>query len=405
MSFDFTSVIDRAGNDALAFDAVLAAGDGPRGNAPEPPSEGFDLIPMWVADMNFATAPAVTNAIAKRLAHPLFGYFAPTAEFFDAVSSWHAARNGVEGIAPEHIGYDNGVLGGLVATLEAFTAPGDSVLVHSPTYIGFTGSIENAGRRIVLSPLVRDEAGVWRMDYADMERKLAENRIHFAVFCSPHNPTGRVWERWEIERAMEVYANANCVVVSDEIWSDLVLPGHTHIPTQSVSDDARRRTVALYAPSKTFNLAGLVGSYHLVYDPYVRDRVEAQASKCHYNAMNVLWMHALVGAYSSEGAAWLDELREVIARNVERAYRFFTSEVSGIECAKPEGTYMLFIDCERWCAEHGRTLDELLRAGWKVGVGWQDGRPFHGEHSIRLNLALPAARLEEALGRLAAHVL
>ena len=132
------------------------------------------------------------------------------------------------------------------------------------------------------------------MDFEDMEAKLAQNDIHAAVFCSPHNPCGRVWERWEIERAMELYRKYNCVVVSDEIWSDLILPGHRHVPTQSVSDDAHRRTVALYAPSKTFNLAGLVGSYHVIYDKSLRDRVASRSSKCHYNNMNVLSMHALV---------------------------------------------------------------------------------------------------------------
>ena len=151
-----------------------------------------------------------------------------------------------------------GVLGGVISALTAFAAPGDGVLLHSPTYIGFTGCITNNGYKIVHSPLYLDEQGVWRMDFEDMDRKLKENHIHVAVFCSPHNPTGRVWERWEIEKAMEVYKANDCLVISDEIWSDLILNGYKHVPTQSVSADARERTVALYAPSKTFNLAGLV---------------------------------------------------------------------------------------------------------------------------------------------------
>ena len=171
------------------------------------------------------------------------------------------------------------MLGGVVSALSAFAAPGDPVLLHSPTYIGFTHCIEDNGFKIIHSPLKQDEAGVWRMDYADMDRKLKENHIHVAVFGSPHNPGGRVWERAEIEQAMEIYRNNDCLVISDEIWSDLLLFGNKHIPTQSVSEDARRRTVALYAPSKTFNLAGLVGSYHIIYDSYLRDRVAAKASK------------------------------------------------------------------------------------------------------------------------------
>lgn len=251
MKYDFTSLIDRHGMDAIAVDSWGEIPD----MAPNAPDEGFDRIPMWVADMNFATVPTVQEHIIQRAQHPMFGYFNPRDEYFNRIIEWQSRRNGVEGLAPEHIGYENGVLGGVVSTLRAYVQPGDTVLVHSPTYIGFTKSIEAAGYRIVHSPLKLDDRGVWRMDFEDMERKLAQNHIHAAVFCSPHNPCGRVWERDEIERAMGIYRQHDCVVISDEIWSDIILPGHKHIPTQSVSEDAHMRTVALYAPSKTFNLA------------------------------------------------------------------------------------------------------------------------------------------------------
>lgn len=250
------------------------------------------------------------------------------------------------------------------------------MLLHSPTYIGFTRSIENNGYRIVHSPLTLDERGVWRMDYEDMDRKLKEHHIHVAVFCSPHNPCGRVWERWEIEKAMEVYKANDCVVISDEIWSDLTLGNHQHIPTQSVSEDARNRTVAFYAPSKTFNLAGLVGSYHIIYNPTLRDRIVAKSSKCHYNDMNVLSMHALIGAYRPEGHEWLDELKAVLTGNVDYAYDYITKHFQGVSLAKPEGTYMLLLDCEQWCERHGLSLPELEKCGWDVGVAWQDGSMF-----------------------------
>ena len=399
MAFDFTSIIDRRGRDALALDA-LGSGEG---MAPDAPGEGFDAIPMWVADMNFPVLPSIQRALAARVAEPHFGYFEPRREYLDAIVGWQRERNGATDLDASCIGYENGVLGGVLSAVCAFAAPGDSVLVHSPTYIGFTGALESAGYRIELSPLVRDEAGIWRMDFDDMARRLEERRIHVAVFCSPHNPLGRVWERSEIERAMEVFAAHDCVVVSDEIWSDIILPGHRHTPTASVSPDARSRTVSLYAPSKTFNLAGLVGSYHVIFDPYLRDRVRAQGSKSHYNEMNVLSMHALMGAYTPEGAAWVDELCGVIDANVDAALGFFGG-VEGVEVARPEGTYMLFLDCGGWCAAHGRSIDELIRAGWRVGVAWQDGRPFHGPSHIRMNLALPRSRVQEALRRLAEHV-
>ena len=398
MTYDFTTIIERHGQDALAVDGLGS------GAAPEAPEAGFDFIPMWVADMTFPVVPAIQEAVIERVRQPHFGYFAPREEYFSKIIEWQSLRNGVEGLEPKHIGYENGVLGGVISALEAFAAPGDEVLVHSPTYIGFTNALANAGFRIVHSPLRLDGDGVWRMDFDDMERVLSERAVHAAIFCSPHNPTGRVWERDEVERAMEIYRRHDCVVISDEIWSDIILPGHRHVPTQSVSEDARMRTVALYAPSKTFNLAGLVGGYRIVYNGYLRDRIAAQASKSHYNAMNVLSMHALMGAYGAEGRAWLDELREVIAGNVDFACRYIAERFDGVALSRPEGTYMLFLDCTAWCAARGASLDDLLRAGWRVGVGWQDGRPFHGPCHIRMNLALPLSRVREAFERLDRYV-
>ena len=402
MKYDFTSIMDRRGKDAIAVDLP---GNAPAGGfAPGGPKEGFDLIPMWVADMNFPTAPSIIEEVKTRLEHPAFGYFNPSDAYFDAIINWHKERKGVEGLTKEDIGYENGVLGGLVSALNAFASHGDPILVHSPTYIGFTNSIEGAGYKIVHSLLKQDEEGVWRMDYEDMDAKIKANKIHVAVFCNPHNPTGRVWEPEEIEKAMEVYKANDCIVISDEIWSDLILEGYDHTPTQSVSEDAKNRTIALYAPSKTFNLAGLIGSYHVIYNSYLRDRVVASSSKCHYNSMNVLSMHALVGAYRKEGAEWVDELRQVLSGNVDYAYDYIKEHFEGVNLSKPQGTYMLFLDCEEWCKKHGKTVDELLKAGWDVGVAWQDGRPFHGEYGIRMNLALPLSSVQEAFRRLDEYV-
>lgn len=400
MKYDFTTIMDRRGRDAIAVDLLGSK----KGAAPDAPKEGFDPIPMWVADMNFATVPTVQEEMIRRVGHPAFGYFDPTEEYYDSIIRWQEARNGVTGLTAECIGYENGVLGGVVSVVDAFSAPGDAILLHSPTYIGFTGSIGNSGRKIVHSGLVQDADGIWRMDYADMDAKLKANKIHLAVFCSPHNPCGRVWERWEIERAMEVYRENDCVVISDEIWSDILLNSSRHITTQSVSEDAKNRTIALYAPSKTFNLAGLIGAYHIIYNPYLRDRVMAQSSKSHYNQMNVMSMHALIGAYRPEGYEWVDELCQVLSCNVNFACDYIADHLPEVRVTKPQGTYMLFLDCTEWCKAHGRALDELLEAGWDVGVAWQDGRPFHGECSIRMNLALPLARVKEAFERLKKYV-
>lgn len=396
MKYDFTSILDRNGKDAIAAEHIPIPGAQVK--------EGFDRIPMWVADMNFPTVPTVVEAMMERVQHPAYGYFDPSEEYYASIIRWQEKRNGVTGLKPEHIGYENGVLGGVISALNVMCSKGDNVLLHSPTYIGFTMSLENNGYHIVHSPLVKDENGVWRMDFEDMEKKIVKNRIHAAVFCSPHNPCGRVWERWEIEKAMELYKKYDVFVISDEIWSDLILEGHKHIPTQSVSEDARNRTVAMYAPSKTFNLAGLVGSYHIIYNTWLRERVLKESSLSHYNAMNVLSMHALVGAYKPEGYEWLDELRQVLTGNVEFACRYIQDHFDGIEVSKPEGTYMLFLDCTKWCEKHGKMIDELQRAGVEVGVIWQDGRPFHGPCHIRMNLALPFSRVQEAFERLDRYV-
>ncbi len=400
MKYDFTSIMDRHGRDAIAVDGL---GTLP-GFAPDAPKEGFDSIPMWVADMNFPTVPTIPQAIIARAQHPAYGYFDPSADYFNAIIDWHKTRNGVTGLTKDCIGYENGVLGCVISALTAFAAPGDPVLLHSPTYIGFTSSIRSNGFHIIHSPLKQDAQGIWRMDYEDMDAKLKKHSIHVAVFCSPHNPCGRVWERWEIERAMEVYRANDCLVISDEIWSDILLSGHRHIPTQSVSDDARQRTIAVYAPSKTFNLAGLVGSYHIIYNKYLRDRVRAKASKSHYNSMNVLSMHALIGAYTPEGHQWVDELCSVLTENVDYACNYIAEHFEGIAVSKPQGTYMLFLDCSEWCRRHDTSLDELEKAGWEVGVSWQDGRMFGAPCAIRMNLALPLSRVKEAFDRLDRYV-
>ena len=356
MTYDFTSIMDRHGKDAIAVDGLGAE----PGFAPDPPKEGYDVIPMWVADMNFPTVPTIPEAIIERAKHPAFGYFDPSDEYYDAIIDWQRIRNGVEGLTTEDIGYENGVLGGVVSTLTAFAAPGDAVLLHSPTYVGFTSCIENNGYHIVHSPLKKDQRGIWRMDFEDMDRKLKENNIHVAVFCSPHNPCGRVWERWEIEKAMEVY--------------------------------------------KAFNLAGLVGSYHIIYNKYLRDRIVAKGSKAHYNDMNVLSMHALIGAYKPQGQEWVDELRQVLTGNVDYAFDYIRQHFRGVELSKPQGTYMLFLDCTQWCKDHDLGLDQLLKRAWDVGVAVQDGRQFKAPCAIRMNLALPLSRVQEAMGRLDRYV-
>ena len=392
MAFDFTTILDRHGKDSLAADKIPFEGISVE--------EGFSTIPMWIADMSFPAGPFILDAIRKRMEMPNFGYFAPPEDYYEAIIRWHRERKGDPGLTKEAIGYENGVLGGVRSAVCAFSAPGESILVHSPTYVGFTGTLNGLGRKMVFSELKRDDAGIWRMDYEDMDRQIRENHIHLAIFCSPHNPCGRVWERREIEKAMEVYAANDCVVISDEIWSDIIMPGYRHIPTQTVSDDAKNRTIAFYAPSKTFSLAGLVGSYHVIHNPFLRDRVCFEGASTHYNDMNVLSMHALLGAYSEEGARWTDEMIAVIDSNLAYACNFIEENFPGVQVMRPQGTYMLFLDCAEWCERHGISIDELQKRGVRKGVIWQNGEAFFRKDSIRMNLALPFSLEREAFDRL-----
>ena len=395
MNYDFTTVMDRRGHDLLATDVIPHEGVTVR--------EGVTAIPMWIADMSFPTAPAVTEAIEERLRFPNFGYFSQSKEYYQAIIDWHRKRKQTENLSAEQIGYENGVLGGVSAAIRAFTSPGERILLHAPTYVGFTHVLENLGRTAVHSRLIRDEHGIWRMDFEDMDRKLKENRIHLAIFCSPHNPTGRVWERRELEQAMAVYAANHCVVISDEIWSDILMPGVRHIPTQSVSADAKARTIAFYAPSKTFSLAGLIGSYHVVYDPLLRDRLRHEGDLTHYNSQNVLSMAALTGAYRY-GADWVDELCAVLEGNLRFACEFIGKEFPGVHVMMPQGTYMLFLDCGEWCVSHGVSIRELQHRGVRAGVIWQNGESFLWPDSIRMNLALPFSLVEESMVRLKREV-
>lgn len=401
MNFKFDQMLERHGKDAIAVDGL---GTVP-GMSPDKPKEGFDAIPMWVADMNFATAPSIQDAIIERVKHPAFGYFTPTDEYFNAIINWHKDRKNVTDIKPYHIGYENGVLGGVISALNVFCSKGDKVLVHSPTYIGFTMSLVNNGYNIIHSELIKDENGKWVMDYEDMEKKIVDEKISATIMCNPHNPTGRVWTKDELKKAVDIFEKHNVKIVSDEIWSDILLNGSVQTPTQQVSPYAHENTVALYAPSKTFNLAGLVGSYHIIYNEYLRNRILKESSLPHYNDMNVLSMHALIGAYSKTGNEWTDELKEVISKNVNYAYDFIKDNFKGVSLSKPEGTYMLFLDFEEYCKEKNVDVGEILKKGWDVGVAYQDGRPFNGKYSIRMNLALPFEKVKEALDRLKKYVI
>ena len=395
--YDFETVTDRTGLDSRKWETI------PIPNAKV--KEGFSHIPMWVADMDFPTAPCVIAAIQARLAaSPAMGYYAlPETGYYKAIRKWQLERNNVDIGNDDYISYENSVLGGVANIVNAYTEPGDPVLLQSPTYIGFTGTLNATGRKIVLTDLVQDAEGTYRMDYEDTEAKIIDNNIKVAIFCSPHNPTGRVWDKEEISKFVEICVKHNVIVASDEIWSDFIVGDKKHIPTQSVSELAKQNVAAFYAPSKTFNLAGLVGSYSIIYNDEMRADVRKRAAATHYNQPNVLSVAALVGAYNN-GSEYVEELLKVIKKNLDYAYKCLSS-YEGVKVQKPAGTYLLFPDFTEFCAKRGKTMDEVLEKCVSVGVICQDGRPFHGTCHARFNLACPHASIIEAFDRLDKYVI
>jgi len=357
---------------------------------------------MWVADMDFQTAPEILEALHSCVSHGIFGYTDTKKDYFDALANWEKTYFDWD-IEQDWLLQTPGVVNAIATGVRALTSPGDAVLITRPVYYPFSLAAKLTGRRLVNNALIRKE-DTYEMDFAGLEEMARDPRNKVLIFCNPHNPVGRVWSREELERLVEICAANHVFIIDDEIHNDLIMPGYRHTALPAVSPEASRICAYCTAPSKTFNLAGLVGSYHIIYNPWLRERVDKESALCRYNEMNVLSMHALTAAYSQEGVEWLDELRQVLAGNVDFACDYIAQRFEGVKVAKPQGTYMLFLDCADWCAAHGKTIDQLERMGWDVGVAWQDGRMFHGPCHIRVNLALPLSRVEEAFRRLDRYV-
>lgn len=387
----FDEVFERRGHDATKWDYPLFVKD------------NKDIVPMWVADMDFRTPDCIVDAMAKRLEHHAFGYFKIPQAYFDGIAKWQKERYGVDGVTADQVDYQNGVLGGVSSFVEAYSLPGDWILLNDTCYTGFQSTIANRGRNIVYSP-VKETADGWALDIEDMEKKIIEKKPPVMIFCNPHNPTGHVWSKEEMIAVVELCDKYGMLICSDEIWADFQTGGHKHVPLHTCCPRAKEIVFSMYAPSKTFNLAGLVGSYHVIFNKYLRERMDKVASLSHYNSINVMSMHALVGAYSETGREWVDELLEVLSSNVNYAYDYICKNFKGVKLAKPEGTYMLYLDCEEWCKEHNMSMDDLLKAGVAVGVIWQDGRPFNRPFAIRVNLAVPHSRVIDAMDRLDKYV-
>lgn len=362
-----------------------------------PAASDKPLSPMWIADMDFAVPDCVLDEIRARLEHPVFGYSDPDPRFAQAVIQWAQDRHGITDLQPEYIRCQNSALGGVVTAIQTLTQPGDPVLVHLPNYNGFTKAISDAGRRLVGSPLVQDKNGIFRIDLEDMDRRIQEEHIKCLIFCSPHNPTGRVWTREEIEAVCRLCEKRGVFLISDEVWSDFVFAPAQHISTTQVSPYAHEHTITLNGASKTFNLAGLHASYSIVYSGELRRVYHKLSDASHCNAPNTLSLAALIGAYTG-GRAYVDELVSYIRRNMELVHSFIGREVPNVRSYLPEGTYTMWLDF----TATGRSEEENSRRMGAEGLVINPASDYNGNNWFRMNTACPRSLVEQALQQLKA---
>ena len=362
-----------------------------------PAASDRPLSPMWIADMDFAVPDCVLDEIRARLEHPVFGYSDPDPRFAQAVIQWAQDRHGITDLQPEYIRCQNSALGGVVTAIQTLTQPGDPVLVHLPNYNGFTKAISDAGRRLVGSPLVQEKNGIFRIDLEDMDRRIQEEHIKCLIFCSPHNPTGRVWTREEIEAVCRLCEKRGVFLISDEVWSDFVFAPAQHISTTQVSPYAHEHTITLNGASKTFNLAGLHASYSIVYSGELRHAYHKLSDASHCNAPNTLSLAALIGAYTG-GRAYVDELVSYIRRNMELVHSFIGREIPGVRSYLPEGTYTMWLDF----TATGRSEEENSHRMGAEGLVINPASDYNGNNWFRMNTACPRSLVEQALQQLKA---
>ena len=386
----FDLVHDRTGTGSLKWDFAVERG--------RPAS----ALPLWVADMDHATAPCVTSALLWRVRHGIFGYSEPDAAYDAALTGWLSRRYGWR-IDPAWNVVTPGVVPALAMAVRALSAPGDAVVIEEPVYYPFREVVEANGRTVVPVPLIRDPDGAYRRDIAALETVLERTGARLLLLCNPHNPVGRVWSRDELTELAETTARHGVVVVADEIHADLALPGHRTTPLASLGQEVAARTVTCTSPSKAFNLAGLQVANILIPDPVLRARFRAELDAAGYSQPNALGLVACRAAYEG-GDAWLDELREHIAAARAHVVDRLAS-VPGVEAVPGEGTYLLWLDCTGLLAAAGLDpdrLDDVILE--EVGLWLDDGAIFGagGRGFTRMNVGCPRATLDEALNRLEA---
>ena len=377
MKYNFDEIVPRRGSHSYKWDSA----------------EDADVLPMWIADMDFRTAPPVIAALAKRVQHGIFGYTKVPPAYFDAVTGWFERRHNFS-FSKEWILFTTGVVPALSAVIKALTCPGDKVLVQWPVYNCFFSSIRNNGCEIVSNDLIFND-GVYSIDFDDLEEKTSDPKVKLLLLCNPHNPAGRVWTREELTKIGEVCFRNNVIVVSDEIHCDLTYPGHTFVPFASISEEFLHKSVTCSAPSKTFNIAGLQVANILAADEDIRKKIDKALNINEVCEINAFAVEALIAAYN-EGEEWLDELRQYLYENYLYLKNFFAQHLPQFPVLPLEATYLVWVDCSSLGLSSAKIAEMLLE---KEKLWINEGTIYGtaGEGFIRLNIACPRALLTQGL--------
>ena len=381
MKFHFDEPIDRRGTSCVKWD--------------ESPSA--DVIPMWVADMDFPVAPAIHEAIKKRAEHSIFGYTIVEEDYYEAVISWFLRRHQWT-IQREEILYTTGVIPAMSCAIKALTMPGEKVLILSPDYNCFFSSIRNNGCEVSETILVKD-GDSFVVDWEDFEQRCADEKTTVFLLCNPHNPTGRVWSKEELERMNTICMKYGVKVISDEIHGELIMPGYLFQPFATVNDACRQNSVILNSPSKSFNIAGLQTANIICSQPEWRRRIDRAINIHEVCDLNPFGPVALKAAYNAS-EEWIDELNQYLWGNYQALCQFFEKELPLCKVTQLEGTYLVWLDVTRYSNDVEKLCDDLLTRG-KV---WVNPGTMYGAESgkgyIRINIACPRSRMMEGLERI-----
>lgn len=384
MNYDFDTVVNRKNTNAIKYDLAKKRGK------PE------DAVSLWVADMDFPTAPCIQKAVAEKAAHGIWGYSRPDNRYYDALKKWYKERHNFE-VQNEWVVNTPGVCFALATAVKAFTNEGESVLIQKPVYYPFFNIINSLQRKVVNSSLILKN-NHYEIDFDDFERKIVQENVKMFILCSPHNPGGRVWTKQELQKISEICLAHNVLVVSDEIHSDITFGSNVHTVYGSLSEQALKNSIICTAPSKSFNLAGLQFSNIFIADEKLRKAFSKELDKTGYDEPSVFGIVAATAAYS-EGADWFDSVKSYIWENILFAKNYIEENASQIKVLVPEGTYLLWLDFSKTGLSDSEINDRVLN---KAKVWLDSGSMFgkEGEKFQRINCATPRIILEDALKRI-----